>query len=52
MMKLVDILKYFVEERGYDLEVNDTSLVVATAGGNLELLQYLSRVGSSSTSKV
>ena len=48
----VDILKYFVEERGCDLEVNDTSLVTAIESGNLEVVQYLSSVGTSNTSKL
>ena len=44
----MDILKYFVEKRGYDLR-SDMHLIHAVQSGNPETISYISSIVSSSS---
>ena len=46
----VNILKYFVEEKGYDEEVHKMTFV-AIETQNLDAVRYLSSIGASGASK-
>ena len=45
----VDVLKYFVEKRGCDLRSNKDLLIFVVRSGNLETINYISSIVSSSS---